>query len=76
MALSWGIETFLVATVAHTHQTVAQAERALLDLGRACPEDVVVIATGNPPGRPGETNVMLIHKLGSSADTSCLPECH
>ncbi len=65
LALSWGIETFLVAPVAHTDQMVGQVEQALLGLGRANPGDVVVITAGTPPGQPGSTNLMLIHRIGS-----------
>jgi pyruvate kinase len=66
LALSWGIETFLVAPVAHTDQMVAQVERALRELGRADAGDVVVITAGTPIGQPGSTNMMLIHKVGSA----------
>ncbi len=65
LALSWGIETFLVAPVAHTDEMVAQVEHALVGLGRAQADDVVVITAGTPVGQPGSTNMMLIHRVGS-----------
>ncbi len=66
LALSWGIETFLVPPVAHTDEMVGQVERALVGLGRARAGDVVVITAGTPPGQPGSTNMMLIHRISSS----------
>jgi pyruvate kinase len=67
LALSWGIETFLVPSVAHTDQMVGQVERALVELGRAEAGDVVVMTAGTPLGLPGSTNMMLIHTIGSAA---------
>jgi pyruvate kinase len=65
LALSWGIETFLVPPVAHTDQMVAQVEQELVGLGRAQAGDVVVITAGTPMGQPGSTNMLLIHRVGN-----------
>jgi pyruvate kinase len=64
LALSWGIETFLVPSVEQTAEMVVQVEAALLELGRAQAGDVVVITAGTPLGQPGSTNLMLIHQIG------------
>jgi len=64
LTLVWGAETFIVPTVGHTDEMVAQVERALLDLGRAKIGDLVVIVAGTPPGRRGTTNMLKIHRLG------------
>ncbi|MDP9074433.1 MAG: pyruvate kinase [Actinomycetota bacterium] len=64
LALSWGVETFLVAPVAHSDEMVGQVEQALVGLARAGDGDVVVITAGTPPGQPGGTNLMLIHTVG------------
>ncbi len=53
LALSWGVEPFLVPYVHHTDEMVRQVDRALLELGRCKPGDVVVIVAGSPPGIPG-----------------------
>ena len=65
LALSWGIETFLVPPVAFTADMVNQVETVLLQLGRVVPGDQVVITAGTPFGQPGSTNLMLIHRIGS-----------
>ena len=65
LSLVWGVETFLVAGVTHTDDMVDQVDQALLDIGRASNGDRVVIVAGVPPGIPGTTNGMRVHKIGS-----------
>jgi pyruvate kinase len=65
LALSWGVETFLVPQVRHTDDMVVQVDKALLDIGRASAGERVVIVAGVPPGVPGTTNGMRVHKMGS-----------
>jgi len=65
LALVWGVETFLVPSVAHTDDMVVQVDRALLDIGRVTYGDRVVIVAGVPPGIPGTTNGMRVHLIGS-----------
>ncbi len=64
LALSWGVETFLVPFVQHTDEMFRQVESALLGLGVAEVEDLVVIVAGSPPGVPGSTNTLRLHRLG------------
>jgi pyruvate kinase len=66
LSLVWGVETFLVPQVEHTDDMVVQVDRALLDIGRASHGDRVVIVAGVPPGIPGTTNGMRVHKMGSA----------
>ncbi|MEJ7629796.1 MAG: pyruvate kinase [Nocardioidaceae bacterium] len=66
LALTWGVETFLVETVQHTDEMVMQVDRALLDIGRCVEGDVVVIVAGSPPGIPGSTNALRIHRMGDA----------
>jgi pyruvate kinase len=65
LALQWGIETFVVPWAASTDEMVRQVERALLELGRAAPGELVVIVAGTPPGRSGTTNTVRVHRLAS-----------
>ncbi len=65
LALTWGIEPFLTAEVRHTDDMVRQVDSALLELGRVQPGDLVVIVAGSPPGTPGGTNAMRVHRIGS-----------
>jgi len=65
LSLSWGVETFLVPQVRHTDDMVVQVDKALLEIGRATAGERVVIVAGVPPGVPGTTNGMRVHKMGS-----------
>jgi pyruvate kinase len=70
LALSWGVETFLMPFVEHTDSMFRQVDQALLGLGRADPGDYVVIVAGSPPGTPGSTNTLRVHQLGSLVDAA------
>jgi pyruvate kinase len=65
LALSWGVEAFLVPFVQHTDDMFRQVDHALLGLGRAVHGDSVVIVAGSPPGTPGSTNTLRVHQIGS-----------
>jgi pyruvate kinase len=66
LSLTWGVETFLVPQVSHTDDMVTQVDKALLDIGRASAGERVVIVAGVPPGVPGTTNGMRVHKMGTA----------
>ena len=67
LTLSWGVEAYLSPLVHHTDEMFRQVDRALVELGRAHPGDYVVIVAGSPPGTPGSTNTLRVHKIGSLA---------
>jgi pyruvate kinase len=67
LSLSWGAETFIVPPVRHTDDMVRQVERALLDAGRCDKGDLVVVVAGSPPGTPGKTNALRVHRIGDAA---------
>ncbi|MFX0538745.1 pyruvate kinase [Ornithinimicrobium sp. Y1847] len=64
LALTWGVETFLVPFVWHTDQMVQQVEEVLLREGRCEHGDLVVIVAGSPPGVSGTTNALRLHRVG------------
>jgi pyruvate kinase len=66
LSLSWGIETFKAPSVEHTDEMVRQVDEALLDIGRVVEGDLVVIIAGSPPGIPGSTNALRIHRMGDA----------
>jgi len=68
LTLVWGIETFLVPRVSHTDEMVEQLDKILLDFGIFKMHDLIVVIAGVPPGVPGSTNGMRVHKLGHGAD--------
>src|SRR5712691_3871561 len=66
LALTWGVETFIVPPVRHTDDMVRQVQTALLDIGRCQQGDKVVIVAGSPPGTPGRTNALRVHRIGDA----------
>ena len=66
LALTWGVETFIVPPALHTDDMVQQVETALLDIGRCQKGDKVVIVAGSPPGTPGQTNALRVHRIGDA----------
>jgi pyruvate kinase len=66
LALSWGVETFLGETVEHTDEMVRQVDEHLLRVKRVQEGDIVVIIAGSPPGIPGSTNALRIHRMGDA----------
>jgi len=67
LALSWGVETFIAPPTTHTDAMVRQVEEALLDIGRCDKGDKVVMVAGSPPGTPGRTNALRVHRIGDAA---------
>jgi pyruvate kinase len=68
LSLSWGVETFKTAAVEHTDEMVAQVDEQLLKIGRVEKGDIVVIIAGSPPGIPGSTNALRVHRMGDAVD--------
>jgi pyruvate kinase len=66
LSVVWGIETFLVPSVDHTDEMVRQVDRHLVEVGRCATGDTVVIVAGSPPGIPGSTNALRIHRIGDA----------
>ena len=66
LALTWGVETFKTQTVEHTDEMVRQVDEQLLEIGRVAEGDLVVIIAGAPPGIPGSTNALRIHRMGDA----------
>ncbi len=68
LALSWGVEPLVTPMVKHTDEMVLQADRMLLDGKRAAEGELVMIVAGSPPGIPGSTNAMRVHKVGDAVN--------
>lgn len=66
LALTWGVETFLTAEPRHTDDYAVQVDDELLACGRAVEGDLVVIVAGSPPGIPGSTNALRVHRIGDA----------
>ncbi len=66
MALDWGVEPELTSMVKHTDEMVMQADALLLNSKRCTEGELVVIVAGSPPGIPGSTNAMRVHRVGDA----------
>jgi pyruvate kinase len=66
LALSWGVETFLVPRVTTTDELMHQVDDVLLSIGRIERGEKVVVIAGSPPGIPGSTNDMRVHIMGDA----------
>jgi pyruvate kinase len=69
LALSWGVETFLVPFVEHTDDMFRQVDQALIGLGEFRRGDYVVVVAGTPANSPGATNTLRMHLLGSLVES-------
>jgi pyruvate kinase len=67
LALSWGVETFLVPSVQHTDDMVEQVDFSLLSIGRLKEGDRVVVVAGSPPNTVGSTNLIRVHEVGTDS---------
>jgi pyruvate kinase len=66
LALSWGVETFLVPRVTTTDELMHQVDDVLLGIDRCTRGEKVVVIAGSPPGIPGSTNDMRVHIMGDA----------
>ncbi len=66
LALSWGVEPIVIPPAKHTDEMVKQIDSSLLDTGRASVGEHIVIVAGSPPGIPGSTNAMRVHRIGDA----------
>ncbi|WP_336921107.1 pyruvate kinase [Aquipuribacter sp. SD81] len=66
LALSWGVQAFLVPTVLHTDDMVRQVDDSMLKHGLGAEGDTVVVVAGSPPGIPGSTNALRVHRVGDA----------
>jgi pyruvate kinase len=66
LSLTWGVETFIVSQVRHTDEMVREVDSALVRLSRCEIGDKVVIVAGSPPGSPGKTNALRVHRIGDA----------
>ena len=67
LALSWGVETFLVPWAETTDAMIRQVDASLLEIGRFAAGELVVIVSGSPPGHVGKTNLLRVHKIGEDS---------
>ncbi len=66
LALSWGVETFLSPPAISTDEMVRRVDELLFEIDRCSAGELIVIIAGVPPGVPGTTNGMRVHRMGSN----------
>ena len=66
LALSWGVESMITPMVNHTDEMVKQVDTLLVESGRGSAGENVMIVAGSPPGIPGSTNAMRVHRIGDA----------
>ncbi|MDA8796349.1 pyruvate kinase [Aquiluna sp.] len=66
LSLIWGATTYLVDKVTHTDQMVKQVDELMLESGKCRVGDEVIIVAGSPPGIPGSTNALRVHRVGDA----------
>lgn len=66
LSLSWGVESFVVPHVNTTDAMVDLVDAELLKLQRYSEADTMIITAGSPPGVPGTTNMVRVHRLGDT----------
>ncbi len=70
LSLTWGVQTYVVDHAEHTDEMVRQVDRALIASGAVERGEPVVIIAGTPPGTPGSTNTLKVHRLGDAVGTT------
>lgn len=66
LSLSWGVETLQTPQVGSTDEMVRQVDELLLSSGRVQEGEFIVITAGTPPGIPGSTNALRVHRMGDA----------
>ena len=66
MALTWGVESMISPMVNHTDEMVKQVDALLVESGRGVVGENIMIVAGSPPGIPGSTNAMRVHRIGDA----------
>jgi len=64
LALSWGVQTYLVPQVESTDVMVYQVDQTLRANGLGEIGDSVVVVAGTPIGITGTTNSVVVHRIG------------
>ena len=70
LALVWGANTYLVDPVTHTDEMMHQVDEIMLSTGKCQVGDEVVVVAGTPPGIPGSTNSLRVHRIGDAVNVA------
>jgi pyruvate kinase len=73
LALSWGVQTYLVPEVDNTDVMLYQVDQMLRANGLAEVGDMVVVVAGTPVGVSGSTNSVVVHRIGGEEPERSAP---
>ena len=65
LALSWGVDTFVLPQAPNTDAMVDQVDEAMMAQGRYGKGDTIIVTAGSPPGIIGTTNMVRVHHLAT-----------
>jgi pyruvate kinase len=68
LSLVWGAHTYLVSPVKHTDEMMHQVDEIVLAEGKCKVGEEVVVVAGTPPGIPGSTNSLRVHRVGDAVN--------
>ena len=68
MNLYYGVEPFRSDAPPHTRDLLRLAERFAAEAHLARPGERLVVVSGRPLGKPGATNNIVIHQIGSPTE--------
>jgi pyruvate kinase len=66
LSVVYGVLPLVMPSLTATDEILAHLDRTLLSGGYLAAGDIVVVVAGLPPGRPGGTNLMRLHKVGET----------
>ncbi len=64
LALSWGVEPFLIPPVHNTEEMLTNVVNKVVEMGLGSQGDKVVITSGVPVGMSGTTSLIKVHSIG------------
>jgi pyruvate kinase len=68
--VQWGVDPVKVRQFDGLEEMIKAVDRALLKKSLARPGQIVVVLAGSPIGVPGTTNVLKVHRVGSTLPTA------
>ncbi|MBN1858321.1 pyruvate kinase, partial [Candidatus Bipolaricaulota bacterium] len=63
LALSWGVQAFVIPETETAEHLLAQTNRMVIEARLAAPGDLIVLTGGFPVGGGGRTNFLRVHRL-------------
>jgi pyruvate kinase len=66
LAMTWGVETFLVPPVETTDEMIDLVDAELSKMAAFSKGDLVVVVAGSPPNTSGSTNLIRVHRIGEA----------